>query len=121
MLFGSTIRKLRHQRNLSQRDLAARVGVNYTYISKIENQKLDFGDYPSEDLVGRLAEALAADEDDFLILAGKMPQSVKIRVMERPDAFRKIAELDNKALDALLRKLDRGLRKRHRESNTKPR
>ena len=121
MRFGSTIRELRQQRSLSQRELAAHIGVNYTYISKIENQKLDFGDYPSEDLIGRLAEALAADEDDLLVLAGKMPQRVKIRVMERPDAFRKIADLDNQALDALLRKLDRVLRERHRESKTKPR
>jgi hypothetical protein len=31
-------------------DTLLQVGVNFTYISKIENEKLDFGDYPSEEL-----------------------------------------------------------------------
>ena len=51
MTFGEKIRELRKAKNLGQRDLAAKVKVSFTYISKIENEKLDFGDYPSEDLI----------------------------------------------------------------------
>ena len=72
MQFGEKGRELRNAKNLSQRDLAAQVGVNFTYISKIENEKLDFGDYPSEELIGKLAEALDGDEDELLILAKKI-------------------------------------------------
>ena len=32
--------------------------VNFTYLGKIENRMLDFGDYPSEKLIRKLAKAL---------------------------------------------------------------
>lgn len=106
MTFGERIRQLRKEKNLSQRDLATKVGVNFTYISKIENEKLDFGDYPSEELIRKLAKALRADADELLILAEKIPESIKKRVMERPDVFRKLAKLDDESLDKLLENLD---------------
>lgn len=106
MTFGERIRQLRKEMNLSQRDLATKVGVNFTYISKIENEKLDFGDYPSEDLIRKLAKALRADADELLILAEKVPEVIKKRVMERPDVFRKLAKLDDESLDKLLENLD---------------
>ena len=40
MQFGQRIRELRQARNLSQRELAGKVGVTFTYISKIENDPL---------------------------------------------------------------------------------
>lgn len=106
MTFGERIRQLRKEKNLSQRDLATKVGVNFTYISKIENEKLDFGDYPSEELIRKLAKALRADADELLILAEKIPEAIKKRVMERPDVFRKLAKLDDESLDKLLENLD---------------
>ena len=106
MTFGEKIRQLRKAKELSQRDLASKVKVNFTYISKIENEKLDFGDYPSEELILKLARVLDADADDLLILAEKIPESLKKRVMERPDVFRKLASLDNESLDKLLESLD---------------
>lgn len=108
MTFGERIRGLRKAKNLTLRDVAGKVGVNFTYISKIENGKLDFGDYPSEALIHRLADALDADEEELLLLAEKIPEDIKQRVIERPDAFRKFASLDDGALDRLLRYLDRG-------------
>ena len=73
------------------------VGVSFTYISKIENEKLDFGDYPSEELIRKLAEALETDVDELLILAKKIPEQIRQRVIERPDAFRKFARLDDES------------------------
>lgn len=106
MTFGQKIRALRKAKNLSQRDLAAKVKVNFTYISKIENEKLDFGDYPSEELIVKIAKALDADADELLILAKKVPEGVRKRVIQRPDVFRKLATLDDKTLDKLLENLD---------------
>ena len=48
MRFGDRVRDLRTSRGLSQRVLGKQNGVSFTYVSKIENEKLDFGDYPSE-------------------------------------------------------------------------
>lgn len=106
--FGETVRDIRKNQQLSQRDLAGRVGVSFTYISKIENEKLDFGDYPSEELIRKLADALNTEADELMILAKKVPDRIKQRVMERPDAFRKIADLDDQKLDQLLDDMDEG-------------
>jgi HTH-type transcriptional regulator, competence development regulator len=105
MRFGEQIRVLRKGKGLSQRALGELVGVSFTYISKVENEKLDFGDYPSEDLIRKLAKALGADEGELFLLAEKIPEDIRKRVMERPDAFRKFASLDDKTIDKLLDEL----------------
>jgi HTH-type transcriptional regulator, competence development regulator len=105
MRFGAKIRELRKAKSLSLRALAEEVGVSFTYISKIENEKLDFGDYPGEELISKLAVALDVDADELLILAKKIPEAIKKRVIERPDAFRRFAELDDATIDRLLEEL----------------
>src|SRR5436305_12795579 len=102
MTFGERIRELRKGKNLSQRDLATAVKVSFTYISKIENEKLDFGDYPSEEMIRKLAKALDADEDELMLLAKKIPEQVRNRVLQRPDAFRAFAACDYDTLDMLM-------------------
>ena len=54
---ASAVRDLRHVRNLSQRQLATRMGVPRTYISKIENGKA----MPTLSSLDRLAKALKVD------------------------------------------------------------
>jgi transcriptional regulator with XRE-family HTH domain len=106
MTFGQRIRELRLARHFSQRALADAVCVSFTYVSKIENGRLDFGDYPSEPLIHKLAAALGVNADELLVLAEKVPASIRRRVLERPDAFGRLACLDDATLDSLLRRLD---------------
>ncbi len=105
--FGQKLRKLRQSRKLSQKRLAAEVGTNYTYLSKVESEKLDFAPYPSEDLIRTLASALEADVDELLLLAKKIPADIRERVIARPDAFRTLAALDDETLDEVLRQVER--------------
>ena len=107
MTFGERLRELRKAKNFSQRALGDKVGINFTYLSKVESEKLDFAQYPSEDLIRKLAKALGADEDELLLLAKKIPADIRDRVIERPDAFRKIASLDDESLDAVLKDIER--------------
>lgn len=107
MTFGERIRGLRKAQNLTLRALAVKLKINFTYLSKIENGKLDFGDYPSEDLIRKLAKFLGTDADELLLLAEKIPPHIKKRVIERPDAFRKFANLDDETLDRLLEEIER--------------
>lgn len=112
MTFGERLRELRKAKNLSQRALADKVGINFTYLSKVESEKLDFAQYPSEELIRKLAKALEADVDELLLLAKKIPPDIRERVIERPDAFRKIASLDDEALDAVLKDIERKEKKK---------
>jgi len=102
MHFGERVRQLRTQRKMTQRDMAAKIGVSDTYISKVENENLHFGDFPSEKFIHKLADVLDADEEELLLLADKVPAGIRKRVRERPEAFRTLAGLDDKTLDRLL-------------------
>jgi transcriptional regulator with XRE-family HTH domain len=101
--FGQRVRQLRRQKGLSLRDLAPLVGVGFTYLSKVETGRLDFGSYPSEALIHKLAAALDADEDELMLLAEKIPRKIKTMVLQRPEAFSRLADLDGRKLDAVLR------------------
>ena len=65
MGLGERVRDLTTSKGLCQRTLGKQIGVSFTYVSKIENEKLDFGDYPSEQLICKIAVALEADQDKF--------------------------------------------------------
>jgi transcriptional regulator with XRE-family HTH domain len=102
MTFGERIRQLRKEKKLTQQELADVVGINFTYLSKIENDKIESSEFPSEETIKKLAKALAASADELLLKAKKVPDSIKKRVIQRPDAFRKFASLDDKTIDKLL-------------------
>ncbi len=108
MTFGTRIRELRQAKNLTLRDLAKKVKVTFTYLSKIENQKLSFGEFPSDDLIVKLAHALDGDADELLLLAEKIPDAIRKCVLQRPDLFRKMATLDDRRLDQVMKFLERG-------------
>jgi transcriptional regulator with XRE-family HTH domain len=102
MRFGQRLRELRKSKGLTLRDLAAKVGVGFTYLSRAENERLQYGDYPSNALIYKLARALEADADELVFLAKRIPDQMKKRILERPDAFRKLVRLDDRALDRLV-------------------
>lgn len=102
MTFGERIRELRQEKELTLRDLAAKVGVGFTYISKIENHKLEVGHGPSEKLIHKLAAELDADEEELLLLAEKVPEPIRKRVCERPDVFRVVAGMNDDEMDQFL-------------------
>lgn len=81
-------------------------------LSKVESEKLDFALYPGEKLVRKLATALETDETELLLLAKKVPPLIRDRVLQRPDDFRKLASLDDDALDEVMRQVDRRKRAR---------
>jgi transcriptional regulator with XRE-family HTH domain len=102
MRFGERLRELRRAKGFTLRDLAGKVGVGFTYLSRAENERLQYGDYPSDALIRKLAKALGGDTDELLLLAEKVPDRIRKRVLDRPDAFYTLAGLDDEALDRLL-------------------
>lgn len=107
MQFGERVRELRREQGLTQQKLAERLDVSLSYISKVENERLNAGDYPSETFVLRLAKALDADEDELLLLTDRVPAAIRKRIRENPEAFRRIAELTDNDLKRLLKVLNR--------------
>jgi len=102
MKFGERIRELRKQKKMTLRELAPLVGVGFHYLSKVENEKLDFGQFPGEALIKKLAEVLDGDESELLLLAQKVPDPIRQRVLERPEVFSALACCDDKTLDEVM-------------------
>jgi transcriptional regulator with XRE-family HTH domain len=106
MTFGATIRHLRKARLMSQQQLASKVGIDFTYLSKIENDRLTATQFPGEETIRKLARALEADEDELLLLAEKIPEKIRLLVIKHPGVFRKIADLDERSLEMLDQAVD---------------
>src|SRR4051812_44105773 len=102
MTFGATIRHLRKSRQLSQQHLALMVGIDFTYLSKIENDRLTATQFPGEETIRKLVRALEADEDELPLLAEK----IRLLVIKHPGVFRKIADLDERSLEMLDQAVD---------------
>ena len=104
---GQRIREIRKNRNLTQRELADRVGINFTYLSRVENDRLDDEQTPREETLQRIAKALDADPDELLLLARRIPDAYRDRILARPGVFRKLLNLSDVALEELVEQLDR--------------
>ena len=102
MKFGERVRDLRNECELTQRELAERLDVTISYISKVENGKLHHGDFPSEKFIHKLAAEFKADEDELLLLADKVPENIRKRIREKPEVFQKIAAMDNGSIERLM-------------------
>lgn len=85
MTFGQRIKELRRERGLTQRQLAEKARVDFTYLSKIENDRLEHT--PSIKTIQDLAQALAVDELELMELANKVPPVLEAIARDK-DALR---------------------------------
>lgn len=75
--FGKVIRQARKEKEFSQRELAKLIGVDYTYLSKLENDHAGYP--PSEDVIYKLARHLDLNEGELRHLAGRItPDDEKV-------------------------------------------
>ena len=88
MNFGERVRELRKEQGMSQRELADRAGIDFTYLSKIENGRME---PPSEEVIRRVAGALDTDADELIVLADKFPSDLaqQLKTPERVKALRR--------------------------------
>lgn len=104
--FGSFVRERREarradDRRFSVRQVATRVGIEPSYLSKIERGELP---PPSEATVVSLAAELDEDPDVMLALAGKVSSDLKEVIRRRPALFAAlIRELRDQPDHAVLR------------------
>ena len=93
MEFPERLRSLRREARLSQRELAEKIDVDFTYLSKIENRRVE---PPSEAVLQRISEELAGRlgmnqielADELITLAGKVPSDIAETLSRNPQAVR---------------------------------
>jgi transcriptional regulator with XRE-family HTH domain len=79
--FGALVRREREAKEIGLREMAKKIGVSPTYLSKIERG--DF-DPPAEDKVRRIAEIIDHDPDELLALAGRVASDLTDIIRQRP-------------------------------------
>src|SRR4030042_5940062 len=71
--FGQRLRQLRKAKRMSQRELAKKVGINFTYLSKLETGVMPC---PRGKVILALAKALDTDPEELFGLARKIPSDI---------------------------------------------
>jgi len=112
--FGATIRELREARlaedkTFSLRQIALRIGVEPSYLSKVERGETP---PPSEAKIVLLARELGQDPDLLLALAGKVSSDLQAVIRRRPELFatliRDLKDMPDHAVLRLVREVRDG-------------
>ena len=114
MTFGEFIRSVRDKRfkedrSFSVRQVAQRIGVEPSYLSKIERDQVA---PPSEATIRRLAGELGEDADLLLAMAGKVSSDLRNIILQRPQLFaellRQLRDAPDHAIESVAREIRDG-------------
>lgn len=78
MTFGKTLQRIRRAKGVTQRDVAQKIEMDYSYFSRLENDRFD--SKPTRETIDKIAEALECTEDergDLLSAAGRIDEELE--------------------------------------------
>lgn len=104
--FGYLLKSLRKEHKITQRRLAELIGIDFTYISKIENGSME---PPAEDKIIKMAELFGEDADTMLLLAKKVPSNFRKTITENknvPIFLRSADKLTQKQWEKIKKVMD---------------
>ena len=79
--FGAFVRREREAKEIGLREMAKKIGVSPTYLSKVERDEFP---PPAEDKVRKIAAIIGHDADELLALAGRVASDLTDIIRERP-------------------------------------
>jgi transcriptional regulator with XRE-family HTH domain len=79
--FGAFIRREREARDIGLREMAKKIGVSPTYMSKVERDEYP---PPAEDKVKAIAKIIECDADDLLARAGRVSSDLSEIIKRHP-------------------------------------
>ncbi len=82
--FGAFIRRKREEKEFGLREMAKKVGISPTYLSKCERDEFP---PPSESRVRKIAELIDWDIDDLLARAGRVSTDIYEIIRRHPVEF----------------------------------
>jgi transcriptional regulator with XRE-family HTH domain len=103
--FGAFIRHERDAKDIGLREMAKKIGVSPTYLSKVERDEFP---PPAEDKVRKIAGILGQDADELLALAGRVASDLTDIIREQPrqmaDFLRVAKGLGPEEMEGLIRR-----------------
>lgn len=83
--FGQILREKRVAKGYSLRKFAELVDVSPTYLSQVEQDKVESP--PTVERLNRMADVLGESRDEFVSLAGRVPEDLPRIIQSRPDTI----------------------------------
>jgi len=108
--FGMTLRERRIAKGYSLRKFAELVGVSPTYLSLVERGEAESP--PTAERVRKMAELLAENADQWIALAGRMPEDVAEIIKKNPEGMPELLRAAQSMTAEELRRLTEQIRKK---------
>lgn len=105
---GLTIKKIREQKGMLQKQVAAELGIGYTNYNKMENGNRE----PSVKEIQQLAKLFGMSVDQLLDFEGEMPQEVSIEDKPGFEQMNLINQLDEEDKSTVMKIIDTMLTKK---------
>lgn len=80
--FGQVLREARLAAGISLRKFAGLVGLSPTYVSQVEQGKVNT--LPTVERVRKMAKVLSADAEQWIALAGRLPEDLPPIIQKQP-------------------------------------
>ncbi len=106
--FGQVLREKRLEKNFTLRKFAEMVGISPTYLSQVEQDNVD---PPTAERVKKMAELLGANSDEWIALAGRVPEDLPGIIQKEPTAMPELLREASGLTADQLRKLSEQVRK----------
>lgn len=90
--FGQVLREARLAAGFTLRRFAAEVGISPTYLSQIEQDNID---PPTVERVTTMAARLGANPDEWIALAGRLPDDLPGIIRKQPTAMPELLRAAN--------------------------
>src|SRR5215469_8579664 len=79
--FGAFVRREREAKEIGLREMAGKIGVSPTYLSKVERDEFP---PPAEDKVRKVAAIIGCDVDELLARAGRVSSDLSEIIKQHP-------------------------------------
>jgi transcriptional regulator with XRE-family HTH domain len=112
--FGQVLREKRVEKGFSLRKFAELVGVSPTYLSQVEQCNVD---PPTAERVKRMAELLGENPDEWIALAGRVPEDLPGIIQKQPTAMPELLREASGLTADQLRKLSEQAKKLKERGN----
>lgn len=114
--FGKTLQRIRRSKGVTQRDVAQKIDMDYSYFSRLENDRFD--SKPTRETIEKIAEALECTDEErgeLLAAAGRIDEELEnaARIAggqpKLGRLFKAVVQLPPEKIDDIMRKVDEEL------------
>jgi HTH-type transcriptional regulator, competence development regulator len=108
--FGTVLRRLRQSKGLTQRDIARRIDMDFSYFSRLETDRV--AGLPTRMTIEKIAQAMqctTTETAELLAAAGRISEEMQARP-ELRRLFRTAAQLSPSVLEELVQQAEERLK-----------